>query len=64
MVMAITYVKCGQYDKAIDQLEELLAQETNYTVNDFKMHVELAPLWNLPRFSEMTKRYSAAVDSR
>jgi hypothetical protein len=58
MVMAIIYVKCGQYDKALDELEELLSQQTNYTVNDFNLNLELQPIWNLPRYQEMMRKYS------
>jgi hypothetical protein len=55
MVMAIIYVKCGKYDKALDELEELLSQQTNYTVNDFKLNKELEPLRKLPRYQEMMR---------
>jgi tetratricopeptide (TPR) repeat protein len=58
MVMAIIYVKCGQYDKALDELEELLSQQTPYTVNDFKMNRELEPLRKLPRYQEMIRKYA------
>ena len=58
MVMAIIYVKCGDYDKALDELEELLLQQTNYTVNDFKLNMELEPLRKLPRYQEMMKKYA------
>ena len=58
MVMAIIYAKCGDYDKALDELEELLLQQTNYTVNDFKLNMELEPLRKLPRYQEMMQKYS------
>ena len=58
MVMAIIYAKCGDYDKALDELEELLLQQTNYTVNDFKLNMELEPLRKLPRYQEMMKKYA------
>ncbi len=58
MVMAIIYTRCGQYDKAIDELEVLLSQQTNYTVNDFKMNREFQPLHNLQRYQELMKRYA------
>jgi tetratricopeptide (TPR) repeat protein len=58
MVMAIIYVKCGQYDKALDELEQLLVEQTNYTMNNFKMNMELAPLWKLPRYQEMIRKYN------
>jgi hypothetical protein len=59
MVMALIYVKCGQYDKALDELEQLLVDQTNYTVNNFKMNMELEPLWKLPRYQEMIRKYSS-----
>jgi hypothetical protein len=58
MVMAIIYVKCGQYDSALDELEELLSQQTPYTVNDFILNPELEPLHKLPRYQEMMRKYS------
>lgn len=57
MVMAQIYVKCGEYDKALDKLEELLSLQTPYTVNDFKLFKELAPLRDLPRYRQMMQKY-------
>ncbi len=57
MVMAIIYVKCGEYDKAIDQLEVLLGEQTPYTVNDFKLNTELDPLRKLPRYQQLLEKY-------
>ncbi len=57
MVMAVIFVKCGEYDRAIDELESLLSQNTNYTSNDFKLNRDLAPLWKLPRYLELLKKY-------
>ncbi len=57
MVMAIIFTKCGQYDKALDELEVLLSQETGAAVNDFKMNNHLDPLRELPRYQEMMKKY-------
>ena len=59
MVMAIIYVKCGQYDRALDELEELLAQQTPFTVNDFKLNGKLEPLRELPRFQKLLEKYGA-----
>ena len=63
MVMAVIYVKCGEFDKALDELEELLSQQTNYSVNDFKLNGELEPLRKLPRYQEMMRKYSAGAGS-
>ena len=64
MVMAIIYVECGEYDKALDELDELLAQQTPYTVNDFKLNMELEPLRKLPRYQEMMRKYSVSSGSQ
>jgi len=57
MVMAIIYIKCGQYDKALDELEELLAQQTPFTVNDLKLNEKLRPLRKLPRYQSLLEKY-------
>ena len=57
MVMAIICIKCGQYDKALDELEELLAEPTPYTVNDFKLNGKLEPLRKLPRYQKLLEKY-------
>ena len=57
MVMAAIYMKCGEYDKALDELEELLAQQTPYTVNDLKLNERLMPLRKLPRYQQLLERY-------
>jgi hypothetical protein len=61
MVMAIIYIKCGEYDKALDELDVLLAQQTPFTVNDFKLNPELEPLRKLPRYQEMIRKYSGTT---
>jgi len=55
--MAIIYARCGEYDKAMDQVEELLANQTPYTVNDFKLCGDLEPLRKLPRFQKLLEKY-------
>jgi tetratricopeptide (TPR) repeat protein len=57
MVMAIIYIKCGQFDKALDELEELLAQQTPYSVNDLKLNEKLEPLRKLPRYQKLLEKY-------
>jgi len=59
MVMAVIYVKCGEFDKALDELEELLSQQTNYTVNDFKLNQDLEPLRKLPRYQRLIEQYGS-----
>jgi len=62
MVMAIIYVTCGRYDDALDELEDLLAQQTPYTINDFKLNLRLDPLRELPRYQEMMRKYGVSSD--
>lgn len=59
MVMAAIYMKCGEYDKALDELEQLLAQQTPYTVNDLKLNERLKPLRKLPRYQELLEKYGS-----
>jgi hypothetical protein len=61
MVMAIIYVQCGEYDKALDELDELLVQQTPFTTNDFKLNPELELLRKLPRYQEMMWKYSVTA---
>ncbi len=63
MVMATIYVECGEFDKALDELETLLSQQTGFTVNDFKLNPELEPLRKLPRYQEMMKKYTSLTET-
>lgn len=58
MVMASIYVECGEYDKAMDELEVLLSEQTPFTVNDFKLNPDLEPLRKLPRYQEMMRKFA------
>jgi hypothetical protein len=57
MVMANIYARCGNYDKALDELEDLLAQQTPYTVNNFELNGNLEPLRKLPRYQKLLVKY-------
>lgn len=57
MVMAQIYANCRQYDNAIDELDTLLSLESNYTVNDLKWNLILAPLQKLPRYQALIAKY-------
>ncbi|MFZ1682521.1 MAG: hypothetical protein WAU88_00175 [Candidatus Zixiibacteriota bacterium] len=59
--MAIIYVKCGQYDNALDELDELLAQQTPFTVFDFMQNPELEPLRKLKRYQEIMRKYAVTA---
>lgn len=58
MVMANIYAGCGEYDKALEELEELLSSQTSYTVHDFEMNTNLDPLRRIPRYQELMKKYA------
>ena len=58
MVMVDIYIKCGQYELAIDEVEELLSLETEYTPNDFKLKKNFDPIRENPRFQELMKKYA------
>lgn len=62
MVMAVIYTKCGQYDKALDELEVLLSQLTGYSVNSLKMSGHFDPLRKLPRYQEMIRKYGSTTN--
>ena len=64
MVMATIYVRCGNYDKALDELGELLSSQTSYTVHDFEVNEHLTPLRHLPRYQELIRKYSANAGSQ
>jgi tetratricopeptide (TPR) repeat protein len=63
MVMANIYARCGDYDKALDELEELLSSQTYYTVHDFELNANLIPLRHLPRYQELIRKYGADAGS-
>ncbi len=63
MVMAIIYTKCKQYDKALDELEVLLSEQTSYSTKLLSRNSLFAPLRNLPRYQEMMKKYASATGS-
>ena len=56
MVMANIYARCGDYDKALDELENLLSSQTYHTIHDFEMNENLTPLRQLPRYKEMIQK--------
>ena len=64
MVLANIYARCGDYDKALDELEDLLSSQTSYAVHDFEMNENLAPLRHLPRYRELIRRYGANAGSQ
>ena len=57
MVMANIYARCGDYDKALDELENLLSSQTYHTIHDFEMNKNLTPLRHLPRYQKLLGKY-------
>lgn len=57
MVMAEIYVRCGNYEEALDELESLLSSQTSYTVYGFEMNENLAPLRHLPGYQKLLEKY-------
>ena len=58
MVMTRIYTNCGEYDKALDELEYLLSLESLVTPNSLKIEYWTRPLRELPRYKEMMKKYA------
>lgn len=58
MVMAKIYIICGEYDKAMDEIETVLSQNTLPNANMLKLTPWIDPIRDNPRFKEMIKRYS------
>lgn len=64
-IAAVVYTMCGDYDKALDYLENALANGYGnyYTIYDYREgDVNLLPLRSLPRFKEMVKRYDKVFE--
>ena len=57
---SMVYTLCGDYDKALDMLENALANGYGnyYKVYDYREgEMNIAPLRSLPRFKEIVKKY-------
>jgi hypothetical protein len=59
MVMAQIDVLSGEYDDAIDELEELLSSQTWWTTTYMEADPFLKPLRNLPRFKALMSKYQS-----
>lgn len=60
MVMATIYVRCNQYEQAIDELNYLFSLQSEFSVNELKFNDEFDPIRDFPRFKELLKKYGAA----
>ena len=61
MVMALIYTKCGEFDQALDQLQVLLSEQTDVSVNSIRMNSNFAPLRELPRYQQMMRDYQSTA---
>ncbi|HSH00286.1 MAG TPA: hypothetical protein VLB27_09570 [candidate division Zixibacteria bacterium] len=57
MVMANVNVIIGDYDTALDYLDEILGMPSVYTSNFIESDPMWAPLRELPRFREIIEKY-------
>ena len=55
--MARIYINCGEYDKAIDEFDYMLAAKGSLVVNDVKFIPWAEPLRERPRFKAMIAKY-------
>ena len=58
MDMAHIYTNCGEYDKALDEIEYVLSLESEITINLIKFEHWVKPLLNLPRFKALANQYA------
>jgi len=58
MVMAQIYTKCERYDEALEQIDYLLSQESEYTVNAFKLDKTFDPLREMAEFQALMEKYA------
>lgn len=55
--LAWVYTLLGDYDSALEQLEVLLEQPSRITIAFLKLDPRWAPLWDLPGFKALEKKY-------
>jgi hypothetical protein len=63
MVMARIFARCGEYEKSIEEIDYILSLESDFTVNDFKMDRDFAPLRDLSEFQMLMNKYALPADS-
>ena len=57
MLSARVFANCGKYDGAIEELEHVLALETDVTLNTLKLKHWIDPFLDYPRFRALLKKY-------
>ena len=55
-IVAVAYIMAGEYDKALDLIEELLAQPSNFSVPKLANDVTWNPLHDHPRFQRLVEK--------
>ena len=63
MVMARIYSNCGDYDKAMDELELVLSLKTNITVNTLKFERWIDHFRDHPRFKQLMADYASKPEA-
>ncbi len=56
--LALIYTMVGEYDLALEQLDYLLSNPSDLSVNIIKLDPSWKPLWDLPEFQELIAKYS------
>lgn len=58
MVMAYIYTLVGEYDKALDEFEKLLAIPAHFSIKWLESDPLLAPLREIPRCKRLIKEFN------
>ncbi|MEA1885643.1 MAG: hypothetical protein U9N72_00315 [Bacteroidota bacterium] len=56
--LAIIYTMTGEYDLALDKIEQLFNIPSWFSPNWVDMDIRLAPLKSLPRYQKLVTEYS------
>jgi hypothetical protein len=63
MVMARIYANCGEYEKAMNELELVLSLKTYITVNTLKFMPWIDPFRDHPRYRALAEKYGGSYES-
>lgn len=58
MVMIDIYLVCGEYDRALAEIDELLSLESEFTVNSLNLRPDIDLLRAYPGFNELMAKYA------
>ena len=62
-VSALVYIKLGNYDAAIEELDSILAIPSVVSIPLLELDPRWKPLWNRPGFRELVDRYGETGSS-